>query len=89
MCMHCEMYGQAKKKRRYIMYMAYHSNTIGHRQCNGIHTETQVKTYLVLMAVAILLVLLAAQTIMERIERRGAPAARGAVTVVVHTRRGW
>lgn len=46
------------------------------------------KTYLVLMAVAILLVFLAAQTIMERIERRGAPAARGAVTVVVHTRRG-
>jgi len=41
------------------------------------------------MAVAILLVLLGAQTIMERTERRGAPAARGAVTVVVHTRRGW
>ena len=53
------------------------------------YTETHVKTYLVLMAVAILLVFLAAQTIMERIERRGAPAARGAATVVVHTRRGW
>lgn len=27
MRMHCEMYGHAKTKKRYIMYMAYHSNT--------------------------------------------------------------